>query len=63
MVLPTSTDDVVKIAEIITTYQCPFGLRSGAHSAFNGSNGVENGVTVDFGKAIYYGVFGARMTR
>ncbi|KAK9415978.1 hypothetical protein SUNI508_09938 [Seiridium unicorne] len=49
MVLPTSTDDVSKIAEVFTTYQCPFGMRSGAHSAFNGSNGVEHGITVDFG--------------
>ncbi|KAI1848749.1 hypothetical protein JX265_005625 [Neoarthrinium moseri] len=49
MVLPTSTDDVSKIAGIITANQCPFGMRSGAHSAFNGSNGVQDGITVDFG--------------
>lgn len=51
MVLPTLTDDVSKIAGILTTYQCPFGMRSGSHSAFNGSNGVEHGVTIDFGIA------------
>lgn len=25
-------------------------MRSGAHSAFEGSNGIEDGVTVDFGE-------------
>ncbi|KAI0127580.1 FAD binding domain-containing protein [Xylariales sp. AK1849] len=49
MVLPASTADVSKVAQVITKYQCPFGMRSGAHSAFKGSNGVENGITVDLG--------------
>lgn len=49
MVLPTSTADVSRIAEIISKHQCPFGIRSGAHSAWKGSNGVEEGITVDFG--------------
>ncbi|ROT43779.1 FAD binding domain-containing protein [Sodiomyces alkalinus F11] len=48
MVLPTSTADVSKIAEIFSSHSCPFGMRSGAHSAFRGSNGVDIGVTVDF---------------
>lgn len=50
MVLPESTADVSKIAKIISKKQCPFGIRSGAHSAFQGSNGVKNGITIDFGK-------------
>lgn len=50
MVLPKSTADVSVIAKIISEYQCPFGIRSGAHSAFKGSNGVKDGVTVDFGE-------------
>ncbi|KZL72621.1 FAD binding domain-containing protein [Colletotrichum tofieldiae] len=49
MVLPETTSDVSKIAKILNRNQCPFGIRSGAHSAFKGSNGIENGVTVDFG--------------
>ncbi|KAK1634572.1 FAD binding domain-containing protein [Colletotrichum phormii] len=49
MVLPESTSDVTKIAKILNRNQCPFGIRSGAHSAFTGSNGVKKGVTIDFG--------------
>lgn len=48
MVLPTSTEDVSAIAKVISTKECPFGIRSGAHSAFKGSNGVADGITVDF---------------
>lgn len=53
MVLPTSTEDVSKISKILTEKQCPFGMRSGAHSAFKGSNGIDDGVTVDFGKLLH----------
>ncbi|KAH7039591.1 uncharacterized protein B0I36DRAFT_343457 [Microdochium trichocladiopsis] len=49
MVLPTETLDVSRIASILQENACPFGMRSGAHSAFSGSNGVSDGVTVDFG--------------
>ncbi|KAF9877490.1 FAD binding domain-containing protein [Colletotrichum karsti] len=49
MVLPTSTSDVSNIAKIISKHQCPFGMRSGAHSAWKGSNAAENGITIDFG--------------
>jgi FAD/FMN-containing dehydrogenase len=48
MVLPTSTEDVSAIAKVISAKECPFGIRSGAHSAFKGSNGVADGITVDF---------------
>lgn len=50
MVLPESTSDVVKIAHVVTKHDCPFGMRGGAHSAFKGSNGIKDGVTIDFGK-------------
>lgn len=49
MVFPESTEDVSKIAKVLTEKSCPFGMRSGAHSAFKGSNGIQDGVTVDFG--------------
>ncbi|TDZ39515.1 FAD-dependent monooxygenase yanF [Colletotrichum trifolii] len=49
MVMPTDTPDVARIAELISKYRCPFGMRSGAHSAWKGSNGCGTGVTVDFG--------------
>ncbi|WAO95526.1 FAD-binding PCMH-type domain-containing protein [Fusarium falciforme] len=48
MVLPETTQDVSKIAKVISKKKCPFGIRSGAHSAWKGSNGVENGITIDF---------------
>ncbi|KAF5001490.1 hypothetical protein FDECE_10928 [Fusarium decemcellulare] len=48
MVLPESTKDVSKIAHVISDKECPFGIRSGAHSAWKGSNGIENGITIDF---------------
>lgn len=50
MVLPKNTLDVSRIAKFISEHQCPFGIRSGAHSAFKGANGVKDGVTVDFGE-------------
>ncbi|KAG8157288.1 hypothetical protein KVR01_012996 [Diaporthe batatas] len=49
MVLPKTTADVSIVAKVISEHQCPFGIRSGAHSAFKGSNGVRDGITVDFG--------------
>ncbi|KAK1957478.1 FAD binding domain-containing protein [Colletotrichum sublineola] len=49
MVLPESTSDVSTIARVLEKNHCPFGIRSGAHSAFKGSNGIKNGVTIDFG--------------
>ncbi|KAK2035093.1 FAD binding domain-containing protein [Colletotrichum zoysiae] len=49
MVLPETTSDVSNIAQVLERNHCPFGIRSGAHSAFKGSNGIKKGVTVDFG--------------
>lgn len=50
MVLPESTQDVQAVAGVISEHECPFGIKAGAHSAWKGSNGVEKGITVDFGK-------------
>ncbi|CRK23108.1 FAD-dependent monooxygenase CTB5 like protein [Verticillium longisporum] len=48
MVLPLGTTDVAATVKILTKNQCPFGMRSGAHSAWAGSNGIKDGVTIDF---------------
>ncbi len=50
MVFPESAEDVSDVVKALTASSCPFGMRSGAHSAFQGSNGIKDGVTVDFGK-------------
>lgn len=49
MVFPESAEDVAKVVKVLEKNKCPFGMRSGAHSAFKGSNGIKDGVTVDFG--------------
>lgn len=49
MVMPENVEDVSRIAKVISGRKCPFGIRSGAHSAWKGANGVQKGVTVDFG--------------
>ncbi|KAF4417848.1 Bifunctional solanapyrone synthase [Colletotrichum fructicola] len=49
MVLPQSKKDVATTIQVLSEIGCAFGMRSGAHSAFAGSNGLEGGVTIDFG--------------
>jgi hypothetical protein len=49
MVLPESTADVQAVVKVLTKEQCPFGIKAGGHSAWKGSNGIAEGVTVDFG--------------
>ncbi|KFY25434.1 hypothetical protein V493_04664 [Pseudogymnoascus sp. VKM F-4281 (FW-2241)] len=49
MVMPESTKDVQATIKILTKNECPFGIKAGAHSAWKGSNGIAQGVTVDFG--------------
>ncbi|KAK0390653.1 hypothetical protein NLU13_0157 [Sarocladium strictum] len=49
MVFPESAKDVSSVVTILRNNECPFGMRSGAHSAFTGSNAIKDGVTVDFG--------------
>lgn len=51
MVLPQSKKDVATTIQVLSEIGCAFGMRSGAHSAFAGSNGLEGGVTIDFGKS------------
>lgn len=50
MVFPESTEDVSALTKVLSDNNCPFGMRSGSHSAWKGSNGIKDGVTVDFGK-------------
>jgi FAD/FMN-containing dehydrogenase len=49
MVVPESTVDVQATVKILTKEQCPFGIKAGGHSAWKGSNGIADGVTVDLG--------------
>lgn len=49
MVMPESTKDVQATVKILTKNQCPFGIKAGAHSAWKGSNGIAEGITVDLG--------------
>lgn len=58
MVLPECTNEVSSIAKVISQHQCPFGMRSGAHSAWRGSNGVKDGITVDFSE-LFHGLIQA----
>lgn len=50
MVLPEVTEDVSAVAQVISAYECPFGMRSGGHSAFTGASSVDDGITIDFSK-------------
>ncbi|KAH7464274.1 hypothetical protein FOMA001_g17461 [Fusarium oxysporum f. sp. matthiolae] len=54
MVMPESTQDVSRVAKVVSKHSCPFGIRSGAHSAFRGANGVKDGITIDFGNLTTY---------
>ena len=51
MALPENTEDVQVIARVLTEHQCPFGIKAGGHSAWKGSSGIQDGVTIDFGKS------------
>ncbi|KAG6367395.1 hypothetical protein INS49_001584 [Diaporthe citri] len=33
---------------LVSSQHCPFGIRSGGHSAFRGANSVNDGITIDF---------------
>ena len=50
MVFPEKTEDVADVIQVLSQNNCPFGMRSGGHAAFSGSNGIKDGVTVDFGE-------------
>jgi len=51
MVLPSTPDDVSTIIRVLVKEYCPFGIRGGGHGSFALSNGVERGVTIDFGRS------------
>lgn len=48
MLLPETTQDVSQFMHVVSSNSCPFGIRSGGHSAFRGSNSVDDGITIDF---------------
>jgi FAD/FMN-containing dehydrogenase len=53
IVQPSDPKDVSKVVKKLVKNDCPFGIRSGGHGSFAGSNSVHNGVTVDMGKSIH----------
>lgn len=36
---------------LVSSHRCPFGIRSGGHSAFRGANSVDDGITIDFSQS------------
>ncbi|KAF7539057.1 hypothetical protein G7054_g2487 [Neopestalotiopsis clavispora] len=48
IVLPASVEETVTAIQVIDSVKCPFGIRSGGHGTFAGSNNVNDGVTIDF---------------
>ncbi|KAG4432551.1 hypothetical protein IFR05_011963 [Cadophora sp. M221] len=49
MVLPETASEVSSVVNALTTNDCPFGIRSGAHAIWAGSNAIKDGVTIDLG--------------
>jgi hypothetical protein len=49
MVQPENADDVSKTIKVLAEGNCPFGIRGGGHGAHILANGVEDGITIDFG--------------
>ena len=51
MLLPQTTEDVSQFMHVVSSNRCPFGIRSGGHSAFRGANSVDDGITIDFSQS------------
>lgn len=49
MVQPSTAEEVSVAIRTIVAGDCPFGIRGGGHGAHALSNGVEHGITIDFG--------------
>ncbi|KAH8661043.1 FAD binding domain-containing protein [Ilyonectria robusta] len=49
MVQPSTAEDVSVTIKTLVAGDCPFGIRGGGHGAHDLSNGVERGITIDFG--------------
>ena len=49
MVMPTRAEDVSATIKTLVAGDCPFGIKGGGHGAHVLSNGVKDGVTIDFG--------------
>ncbi|KAG7112797.1 Bifunctional solanapyrone synthase like protein [Verticillium longisporum] len=50
MVQPSTAEEVSVAIKTIVAGDCPFGIRGGGHGAHALSNGVEHGITIDFGQ-------------
>ena len=48
-VQPSTAEDVSLVITTLVENECPFGVRAGGHGIFPEANGVEDGVTIDFG--------------
>ncbi|KAK7932015.1 nicotine oxidase [Apiospora marii] len=49
MVMPANTEEASEVIKILAKNECPFGIRGGGHGADAYSNGIDEGVTIDFG--------------
>ncbi|KAM0277694.1 hypothetical protein ACHAQH_005637 [Verticillium albo-atrum] len=49
MVQPSTAEDVSATIKTLVAGKCPFGIRGGGHGAHALSNGVQDGITIDFG--------------
>jgi FAD/FMN-containing dehydrogenase len=49
MVQPSTAEDVSITIKTLVAGECPFGIRGGGHGAHALSNGVKDGITIDFG--------------
>ncbi|KAK8879167.1 FAD binding domain-containing protein [Apiospora arundinis] len=49
MVMPASAGEASQVIKVLTKNECPFGIKGGGHGADPYSNGIDNGVTIDFG--------------
>lgn len=49
MVMPATADEASLVIRVLTKNECPFGIRGGGHGADAYSNGIDAGVTIDFG--------------
>ncbi|KAK8085697.1 hypothetical protein PG997_006968 [Apiospora hydei] len=49
MVMPSTAEEASEVIMVLSKNECPFGIRGGSHGADAYSNGIDKGVTIDFG--------------
>ncbi|KAK8044186.1 hypothetical protein PG993_004210 [Apiospora rasikravindrae] len=49
MVMPSTAEEASEVVMVLAKNECPFGIRGGGHGADAYSNGIDKGVTIDFG--------------